>query len=314
MKMDCPVCGAQSISVESGDTHPTFECFRCGDFALPGRSHDICNSLAQQQPRGRSSASHLIRRRQKADNRPAIDEKEIRILWGEPLPNPQRQMDNLVLLLGEANLPLNEYLRARPDRFCAEIGTEDSPTKNGCLNLVLQELEGKGLIKREQHTPSPDIGLRLTFEGWSRYERLRHEIIESKTAFMAMSFGNAILDGIVEKYFVPAVQETGFELHRLDSKPKAGLIDNRMRVEIRTAKFLVCDLTDENRGAYWEGGFAEGLGRPVFYTCEKSKFNKVKTHFDTEHLYTVLWEKENPEAATEELKTAIRNQFPAEAK
>jgi nucleoside 2-deoxyribosyltransferase len=98
---------------------------------------------------------------------------------------------------------------------------------------------------------------------------------------MAMGYGNAHVDRAFSG-FIGAVAQTGFELRRLDQKPKAGLIDLRMRVEIRSAKFLVADLTDENRGAYWEAGFAEGLGKKVYYTCEASKFDKAKTHFDTE--------------------------------
>lgn len=114
--------------------------------------------------------------------------------------------------------------------------------------------------------------------------------------------------------FVDAVQQTGFELHRLDQEPKAGLIDLRMRVEIRKAKFLIADLTDENRGAYWEAGFAEGLGKKVYYTCEASKFKKDKSHFDTEHMLTIKWSSDNMSAALDELKSAIRNDFPTEAK
>jgi nucleoside 2-deoxyribosyltransferase len=102
-------------------------------------------------------------------------------------------------------------------------------------------------------------------------------------------------------------------VRRLDQKPKAGLIDLRMRVEIRSAKFLVADLTGENRGAYWEAGFAEGLGKKVYYTCEGSKFDRVKTHFDTEHLLTVKWTANNMAPALDELKSAIRNDFPTDA-
>src|SRR5262245_55192787 len=131
--------------------------------------------------------------------------------------------------------------------------------------------------------------MRLTFEGWRRYDTLLRAAPETRVAFMAMGYSNADVQTAFEKCFIPAVDATGFKLRRLDQKPTAGLIDNRVRVEIRTARFLVADLTDENRGAYWEAGFAEGLGRPVFYTCEEGKFEKQKTHFDTEHLQTVRW-------------------------
>ena len=38
---------------------------------------------------------------------------------------------------------------------------------------------------------------------------------------------------------------------------------------IRDAKFVIADLTHDNNGAYWEAGYAEGLGKPVIYICEK---------------------------------------------
>lgn len=131
---------------------------------------------------------------------------------------------------------------------------------------------------------------------------------------MAMGYTNARALEAFEKCFIPAVAATGFELRRLDQKPTAGLIDNRMRVELRRARFVVSDLSDENRGAYWEAGFAEGLGRPVFYTCEASKFEASKSHFDTEHMLTVKWNLADLDGAREELKAAIRNTFPTEAK
>ena len=45
----------------------------------------------------------------------------------------------------------------------------------------------------------------------------------------------------------------------------------------------------DNSGAYWEAGFAEGLGRPVIYTCEKRYFDEHKTHIDANHSLTIVW-------------------------
>jgi nucleoside 2-deoxyribosyltransferase len=87
-----------------------------------------------------------------------------------------------------------------------------------------------------------------------------------------------------------------------------------MEVEIRTARFLIADLTHGNRGAYWEAGFAAGLGKPVFYTCEEGYFRRFSTHFDTNHHYIVMWNAAQPDVAVEELKAAIRATLPGEAK
>ena len=91
-----------------------------------------------------------------------------------------------------------------------------------------------------------------------------------------MEYGNPELDKIVEETFKPAVKQTGFDLFALNEKPRAGLIDDRSRVEIQTSRFLIACLTHDNAGAYWEAGFAEGLGKPVIYTCEQKKFQDAK--------------------------------------
>jgi hypothetical protein len=80
-------------------------------------------------------------------------------------------------------------------------------------------------------------------------------------------------------------------------------------VEIRRSK-LFSELTGGNQGAYWEAGFAEGLSRPVIYTCEK----KTDIHFDTNHCQTVFWEEDKLDEAMDELKATIRNAFPGETK
>jgi nucleoside 2-deoxyribosyltransferase len=158
------------------------------------------------------------------------------------------------------------------------------------------------------------LKLTLKLDGWEYYENLKRGSISSRKAFMAMQYGDKELDEIVTKHFRPAVKAAGFELYRLDDAPKAGLIDDRLKVEIRTSRFLIADLTHENRGAYWEAGFAQGLGKPVIYTCEKSKFDEQKTHFDTNHNTTVVWDRNNLEKAAIDLKNIIRETLPEEAK
>jgi hypothetical protein len=161
-------------------------------------------------------------------------------------------------------------------------------------------------------------GIRLTFEGWSRYAELSRASRDTRKAFMAMAFRDS--HGLPEAYlrcFKPAVAAAGFNLERLDEGQGAGLIDDQLRVAIRTARFLVADLTTLNRGAYWEAGFAEGLGKPVIYVCHQdvwnSKDDQVRPHFDTSHLVTVPWSLETLDDARRRLTAAIRNTFPTDA-
>ncbi|MBI5115192.1 nucleoside 2-deoxyribosyltransferase [Candidatus Poribacteria bacterium] len=131
---------------------------------------------------------------------------------------------------------------------------------------------------------------------------------------MAMKFGDATLDKVLDQVFRPCVKQTGFELFRLDDVPRAGLIDDRLRVEIQACDFLIADLTHDNLGAYWEAGYAEGLGKPVIYTCEEKTFEQEKTHFDTNHHLTIVWDENSPGAAGEGLKATIRATLPHLAK
>jgi len=150
-------------------------------------------------------------------------------------------------------------------------------------------------------------------KGWQRYEALKRAESESRTAFMAMKFDDE-MDRVVANCFKPAVAKTGFELRLLTDRQPAGSIDDQLRVALRTSRFVIADLTHANNGAYWEAGFAEGLGRPVIYTCRRKEWEEAKTHFDTNHLNTIIWDPGNLDDATNHLTATIRATLPAEAK
>jgi hypothetical protein len=161
----------------------------------------------------------------------------------------------------------------------------------------------------------------LSFDGWDRYEEIKRGKIYSRNAFMAMKFGDPLLDKVFLECFKPAIDKTGFDLLRLDEEPKAGSIDDRIRVEIMKARFLLADLTHGNQNAYWEAGYAEGLGKPVIYTCETKFFhgespyeNTGGTSFDTNHHLTVVWDENDFEKAAEMLKATIRATLPEDAR
>ena len=226
------------------------------------------------------------------------------------LPNPKEQADNLIRFLGnkidtpEKRLPLNL------DNLSSIICAID----NSGVQYVIDHLEKEGLIINEIFSNEEfDLKLGLTFSGWDRFETLKTKGYPVRKAFMAMQYGDSKLDAIY-KEIKKVVNQTGFELFRIDEVLKAGLIDNQLRVEIRNSRFLLAELTKNNSGAYWEAGFAEGLGRPVIYLCEKKKFKKFKTHFDTNHHTTIIWDEENLSNAMKQLKATIRATLPSEAK
>jgi hypothetical protein len=261
-------------------------------------------------PAGTRSAAfaHTLRRMQRSQEWPRIDSDTAeRIVNTATLPSVQEQADNVIRWLAETQRGPGDLLDIYDNTHGAIIGVLDEAG----LIFILMALEQSGLIYTER-TQFRSVA-RLTFDGWHRWEELRRGATSGTKAFMAMGYGNVELDRIVNDYFRPAVAETGFTLFRLDDAPRAGLLDDRMRIEIQGARFLIADLTDGNNGAYWEAGYADGLGKPVIYTCERERWNDPgggRTHFDTNHHLHVLWSKGDLNAAMNALKATIRATIP----
>ena len=85
------------------------------------------------------------------------------------------------------------------------------------------------------------------------------------------------LKSFVTEVVKPAVKEgIGYGLVDLRDKSRAGVIDNIMRTEIRGAAFVISDLSHDNPGTYWEGGYAEGLGNRLFIFAKKKNSTMPK--------------------------------------
>ncbi|HJU11384.1 MAG TPA: hypothetical protein VJ728_10930 [Candidatus Binataceae bacterium] len=273
----------------------------------------------KEKPEKIPVVSYWIRRQCDAGNTPEIDQAKLtKILSETSIPSVLEQADRLLVYLGDELLKTGRpggrvSLSQRHRLVTATIGA--APDPGGTLMLLIQELAQGGLLNPTDVTQYDDQ-LSLTFKGWARHGELKRHTIDSRIAFMAMPFNIPLLDLVFREHFRPAVKQTGFDLQRLDDHPKAGNIDDRLRVEIRGSRFLIAELTGANAGAYWEAGFAEGLGKPVIYTCEKKHFedSKSKPHFDTNHHLTVLWDENALPLAVEQLKATIRETLPSEAK
>ncbi|GLQ21016.1 hypothetical protein ACFFUB_07350 [Algimonas porphyrae] len=161
----------------------------------------------------------------------------------------------------------------------------------------------------------------VSARGWQRFYELQRNKADSRQAFMALQFNNESLREIILPVIKSACIEAGYDLLTVDENRKAGSIDDKIRVDIRNSRFLVVDLSDQNAGAYFEAGFAEGLGKPVFYICDKDVFDahhkrdggKKSIHFDIEHHDIISWDRDDPMQCAEELKASIRNTLPDEA-
>ncbi len=320
----CPVCNSDVEKPTYYDSHGTsmhsYSCPRCGNFDLQYNFSHKLPMLLNNDIKKITVLSHWIRTRYEVIAKEPPDEQFYRktIILNEELvdtiikrqpPNPVEQANNIIRWLGKKIEAPGEDFRLEPAKHQSIMGAITSIE----FMWIIKHLIKSGILEGTL-TMDPSAEVTLSFEGWQYYEELKRGAIESRKAFMAMKYGEEQLEKIVEEVFKPAVKQTGFDLLKLVDRPKAGLIDDRLRVEIQTSRFLITDLTHENAGAYWEAGYAEGLNKPVIYTCEKAKFEEHNTHFDTNHHLTILWDAEKPQESAEELKATIRATLPGEAK
>ena len=231
--------------------------------------------------------------------------------------SPAVQKMNLIRYIGdqvsESGKPIPFFLQIIPRigapsaEFLEQIGAPSAEF----LEQLVEELCERGIIKMTRPSAG-DVykfaGVNLTLDGWEQYEAEKRGEFAGNYGFLAMQFNEPDLEDFVREVVKPAVKEDlGYDLVDMRDVVEPGIIDNIMRVRIRDAKFVIADLTHDNNGAYWEAGYAEGLGKPVIYICEKEKFERGgQTHFDTNHCTTVLWSRDNDEGFRRELIATIR--------
>ncbi len=312
----CPVCQSEPTKREPdnrGRDVVHFTCPLCGEFTFSGSLvEDIAHTI-RTVPGSELKISHAIRLMQQSTRRPELYTDTVQEILKIKLPKPKEQADLMIRWLAE-NLPSpGKTIDINAAHHMSIMGAESPEGFMLVMNHLLESGMLTGHLNKNLSSRNSIIGT-LSFMGWNYYEELKRGRKNYRKAFMAMKFGDAELNQIVDKVFKVAANHAGFELKLLSDTPKAGLIDDRLRVEIQASDFVVADLTHDNQGAYWEAGYAEGLGKPVIYTCKKSKFDDAKTHFDTNHHLTVIWDFDRQEQAIADLKATIRATLPHLAK
>ena len=191
--------------------------------------------------------------------------------------SPAVQAMNLIRYIGDQVSESGEPLQLSAADLQSIIG---APSERFAEQLV-EELYESAAIRMVE--PSKTfagtifLDVNLTLKGWEQYEAEKQGRFAGNYGFLAMQFGDATLEKFVLEVLKPTVKEaTDYDLVDMRNVSKAGIIDNIMRVQIMDAKFVIVDLTHDNNGAYWEAGYAEGLGKPVIYVCEKKKFEAEK--------------------------------------
>ncbi|MFZ4438604.1 MAG: hypothetical protein ACOYOS_09275 [Syntrophales bacterium] len=290
-----------------------FSCQLCGEFVLTRTLVASLSHTLETNKDANTKISHALRVMQQINKGAELNTYTVDELLKRSLPTPREQADLFIRWLAENIEGPGETAWVEPATHRSIIGAK---TDEG-FALIIRHLFEAGLVVGNLVETGDTPGrayVTLSFDGWDYWENLRSGGTTYKKGFIAMKFGEPLLDNLLTQVLKPCAKQAGFELYRLDDTPRAGLIDDRLRVEIQSSDFLIADLTHDNLGSYWEAGYAEGLGKPVIYICEKEKFETAKTHFDTNHHLTIIWDKDALQKAGEALKATIRATLPHLAK
>ena len=218
--------------------------------------------------------------------------------------NPALQARKIIHLIGglvshTGGSPISHL----PNNLAEVIGAKSREEADTLVKTLCE----RGLVEARIDEPiAPEryphlyiSGVTLTLAGWEQYER--HRAFASDYGFMAFQYGPRDIETVVQHLRKVFADKGAYELRLMKKDAKPGVMDSAMRRMIQGAQFVIADLTHDNCGAYWEAGYAEGLGKTVVYTCEEKKFKKRKTHFNTEHCLTVFWSPDKMDAFASEL-------------
>lgn len=287
-----------------------YECEVCGrydasDSVLEDKLNSDHDQLTVMQ---RAVLSHRIREANDAGRDvPLLTSYVVEdVIANGKLPTPAQQATNVIRFVGDRVWQTGRPVGGLPLSFSAAVG---SPNRGFALRIA-KELERTGYLIAidcgDMQSPDEIMEVDLTLAGWERYEAERQGKVSGNYGFIALKFGDAVLDPFVNDIIKPAVATLGYDLVDMRDVAQAGIIDNVMRARIRDAAFVLVDLTHANEGAYWEAGYAEGLRKPVLYLCNTDVFEQQGTHFDTNHCTTILWDPDQPDPFTEDLVATLR--------
>lgn len=321
MTAGCVVCGELGVKNDNyskavngnNKLYSYCECARCGGFHYdPQLLFTEANELQDSK---KASLSRLIRCYKPKKGISGFEISEDVLKGLSPI-YPYEQAENLIDYLGNKEPVPGSYLRLNEANIRMEIvalcglSIRDS-LRN--LTFIIDSLKQDNLLDENSRFTGDNGKICLTMSGWHKYEEINRQKTESKRGFMAMKFPETGVTEELERTYAAFQNEinnnTNLKLYNPCLEyPEAGSIDNRVAVEIRKSLFVVADLTHGNNGAYWEAGFAHGLGKPVFYTCNENYRNS--THFDINHHTTIFWNPADVETAAQKLRYAIENTIP----
>lgn len=312
----CPVCDYSPVDINvSGINDPLYyyDCPNCGCFFAPSSSN-----IRFDRTKFSFNTNHLreyLFYHPHGDLRPVLCDKEyydkhitaddyVQVYNVTPemvenwYPrNFSEKVDLILLKLDDLAEYDGAYIKAGEfiDKlfFCEEARSPG--VKEGCDNAVQLEYMSDFLTESGYVKHLGNYTYQLLPKALERIYELRKNRSNSKNVFVSMAFNDGTKP--TREAIRAAIVNAGYSPEFIDE-----IIHNRQIVPemfrlIRECRFLILDISDPNYGAYYEAGYALGLGKEVIICCSDEVFRKDfgaegkyrKPHFDIAQKQLLIW-------------------------
>jgi hypothetical protein len=276
----CPICFTAGAVVkrDMGD-NVTMECPICTHFVLTGSADAVIGKWTHEK---RLLVSGQIRRHWNDTKLPLMVTSElVDGIEGAQLTSVVQKQNALLQDLARLSLHPGAKVNISPLICVVFDGVPGDE-----LGYHITSLIERGLLSAPQTTNDVII----TARGWEHVERLLTPPGGNRSDFfVAMAFKDTLRDAW-EHGISPGAADAGYVAKRVDSDAHNDRIDDRIIAGIRACFGLIAEVTTQNVGAYFEAGFALGLGRPVVWTVHAD--DVMNLHFDTRQFNHIVWKDE----------------------
>jgi hypothetical protein len=271
----CSICKMRDQQGEPGAT-TDMACARCGRYQI---TIQAMHELRDAPDAARPLMAGWVRSQNRLGSIPLINVETIALVRTLPQLEFMERARRLLIYLAEKT----EMLGRRVSAVVPEVGALLQTFENNEIGYVARFLQEQGWA----HFDPANGETQLTGKGFVQADEWRRSHVASTQGFVAMWFDDDLQAAWTDG-FARAISEAGYKPQRIDKKEHVNKICDEIVAEIRRSRFVVADFTGHRGGVYFEAGFAQGLGLPVVWTCQKSALKEL--HFDVRQYNCIDWE------------------------
>lgn len=265
-------------TVEKNAKKCQVECKRCGRYDIDTDfSHELNNRLDR---RGFFKLSSWIREQNTQGATPHLQEDNVSRILELRDKRIVEKLEYMMRYLAEHQ----EEVTLNDDIIVASWMKNERE-----LNIIFKKALDQKYIEGTENSESENkfpFFKRLTFDGLEYIESVDAPNKSSDNVFVAFNFTDELKE-IFNIYVRSAVEDAGlrFVFVNQNTTPHDQKITDEIIVNLKSARMIIADFTNNSTNVYFEAGFAMGMKIPVIWTCKEGH----QFSFDTAQYPHIVW-------------------------